>query len=358
VSGSFPGRHWAAPTRVLLVDDSDASRNAVGRILEGAHNVVVVGAARDGEEALREVLRLKPDIIFLDLQMPRMDGFTFLRLLMARRPTPVIVVSSQSHRTDVFKALELGALDFVAKPEGGASFDTIAEALLEKCELLRALRPENLVAPGQEGRARARQAAADLREPRVIAVGASTGGPQAVTRLLSALPADLPAAILVAQHMPERFTIAFAERLGRVTPFSVKEAQEGDLLAPGRVLVAPGGRHLELRRARDGSLQVAIPLDEEPPSSRKHVPSVDRLFESVAREMAGRACGVVLTGMGQDGKRGIQALKARGALTLAESQESAVVYGMPQAAADSGALDELLPLERLAARIARFAREG
>jgi two-component system chemotaxis response regulator CheB len=357
VTESLHGRHWAAPTRVMIVDDSDASRNAVGRILEDATNVVVVGAPRDGEEALREVLRLKPDIIFLDLQMPRMDGFTFLRLLMARRPTPVIVVSSQSHRTDVFKALELGALDFVAKPEDGASFDTIAQALLEKCELLRALRPENLV-PGEQGRSRARQAAEDLREPRVIAVGASTGGPQTVTRLLSALPADLPAAILVAQHMPERFTIAFAERLGRVTPFSVKEAQEGDLLAPGRVLVAPGGRHLELRRARDASLHVSVPLDEDPPSARKHVPSVDRLFESVAREIGGRACGVVLTGMGHDGKRGIQALKARGALTLAESQESAVIYGMPQAAAESGALDELLPLERLAARIARFAREG
>ena len=359
MSHGLPRRHWAAPTRVLLVDDSDATRNAVGRILEGALNVVVVGVARDGEEALRQVLRLEPDMVFLDLQMPRMDGFTFLRLLMARRPTPVVVVSSQSHRADVFKALELGALDFVAKPEGGAPFDTIAQLLVEKCELLRSLRPENLASSIDPGaRARARRELADAREPRVIAVGASTGGPQAVTRLLSALPSDLPAAILVVQHMPERFTAAFAERLGRVTPFSVKEAEEGDLLAPGRVLVAPGGRHLELRRARDGSLHVSTPPEELPSSARGHVPSVDRLLESVAREMGARACGVVLTGMGQDGKRGIRALKARGGLTLAESQETAVIYGMPQAAAESGALDELLPLDGLAARVARFAREG
>jgi two-component system chemotaxis response regulator CheB len=345
------------PTRVLLVDDSDATRHAVGRILEGALNVVVVGVARDGEEALREVVRLKPDLIFLDLQMPRMDGFTFLRLLMARQPTPVVVVSSQTHRADVFKALELGALDFVAKPEGGASFDTIAQGLLEKCELLRSLKPENLHRPPDHRRGRARPVSAALLDPRVIAVGASTGGPQALTRLLSALPADLDAAILVAQHMPERFTAAFAERLGRATAFSAKEAEEGDLLAPGRVLVAPGGRHLELRRVHDGALHAIVPAEERPPATRGHAPSVDRLFESVAREVGARACGVVLTGMGQDGRRGIQSLKARGALTLAESQESAVVYGMPQAAAESGALDELLPIEGLAARIAKFSRE-
>jgi two-component system chemotaxis response regulator CheB len=339
------------------VDDSDASRNAVGRILEGRPGVVVVGAARDGEEALREVLRLGPDMVFLDLQMPRMDGFTFLRLLMARRPTPVVVVSSQSHRSDVFKALELGALDFVAKPEEGASFDTIAPALLEKCELLRALRPENL-APPAGGPARAHAAAAGERDPRVIAIGASTGGPQAVGRLLSDLPGDLPAAILVAQHMPERFTAAFAERLGRTTRFSVQEAREGDLLAPGRVLVAPGGWHLTVRRDREGALHAVTSAAERPPERRGHCPSVDRLFTSVAAEVGPRACGVVLTGMGRDGYEGVRALKRRGALTLAESQESAVVYGMPQAAAESGALDELLPLDRLAERLVRFGREG
>jgi two-component system chemotaxis response regulator CheB len=341
---------------VLLVDDSDASRGAVGRILEGAPGVVVAGTARDGEEALREALRLQPDLVFLDLQMPRMDGFTFLRLLMARRPTPVVVLSSQSHRADAFKALELGALDFIAKPEDGAPFETIAAALLEKCELLGALRPGNL-APALPRAAPAARPAA-VAEPRVVAVGASTGGPQALLRLLSALPRDAPLGFLVAQHMPERFTAAFAERLGRSCPFSSQEAADGDLVAEGRVLVAPGGRHLEVGRARDGSLRTRVVPEERPPARRGPCPSVDRLFGSVAEALGPRACAVVLTGMGQDGREGVRAVKAKGGLTLAESQETAVVYGMPQAAAASGALDELLPLERIAERLVRFGGGG
>lgn len=346
-------RHWAKPTRVLLVDDSDASRNAVGRILEGAGGVVIVGVARDGEEALREVLRLQPDLVFLDLQMPRMDGFTFLRLLMARRPTPVVVVSSQSHRADVFKALELGALDFVAKPDDGVSFDTIAAALLEKCGLLRTLRPQNLAGGGIRTATPGRGlAVAD--PPRVVAIGASTGGPQAILRLFSELPRDLPLGFVIAQHMPERFTTAFAERISRSSPFSAQEAADGDLVAEGRVLVAPGGRHLEIRRARDGQLRAAVIAAE--PARRGHVPSVDRLFASVAEALGDRACGVVLTGMGQDGREGIRALKQRGALTIGESEDTAVIYGMPQAAAETGALDEVLPLDRIGDRIVRFGR--
>ncbi len=347
-------RDRAKPTRVLLVDDSDASRAAVGRILEGSGGVVIVGAARDGEEALRDALRLEPDMIFLDLHMPRMDGFTFLRLLMARRPTPVVVVSSQSRRSDAFKALELGALDFVAKPEGGASFDTIAAALLEKCELLRALRPRNLGAGGEPALTPA--SGAGVAEPlRVVAIGASTGGPQALQRLFSALPGDLPLGFVVAQHMPERFTAAFAERLARTTRFTAQEAADGDVVAPGRVLVAPGGRNLEVRRDSEGALRAAIVVSHAG-GAHKPFPSVDRLFDSVARAVGRRACGVVLTGMGQDGRNGVTAIKRAGGLTLAESQESAVVYGMPQAAAESGALDELLPLDRIADRIARFGR--
>lgn len=348
------GRHWAKPTRVLLVDDSDASRTAVGRILVGGGGVVIVGAARDGEEALREVLRLQPDLIFLDLQMPRMDGFTFLRLLMARRPTPVVVVSAMSHRAEVFKALELGALDFVAKPDESASFETIAAALLEKCELLRALRPHNLApAPASPPALRGVGVAEPLR---VVAIGASTGGPQAILKLLAELPRDVPLGFVVAQHMPEKFTAAFAERISRTCPFSAQEAADGDLVAEGRVLVAPGGRHLEVRRGRDGSLRAAVLAADLPGRTRAHAPSVDRLFTSVAAAVGSRACAVVLTGMGQDGSEGVRAVKAAGGLTLAESQESAVVYGMPQAAAASGALDELVPLDRLAERIVRFGR--
>jgi two-component system chemotaxis response regulator CheB len=350
------GRHWAKPTRVLLVDDSDSSRAAVGRILEGSGGVVIVGAARDGEQALREALRLEPDLVLLDLQMPRMDGFTFLRILMARRPTPVVVLSSQARRSDAFKALELGALDFVAKPEEGASFDTIAATLLEKCELLRALRPENL-APASAHPGRPLDAARLSEPARVVAVGASTGGPQALQRLFAALPADLPLAFVVAQHMPERFTAAFAERLSRTTRFSVQEAADGDAVAAGRVLVAPGGRDLEVRRDAGGTLRAAV-LPAGGGRHDKYRPSADRLLASVARAVGPRACGVILTGMGHDGRDGVAAIKGAGGLTLAESQETAVVYGMPQAAAESGALDELLPLDGLAERIARFGRGG
>lgn len=343
-----------APIRVLLVDDSATSRAALGRILRTACNAVVVGVAANGEEALGEALRLSPDLIFLDLEMPRMDGFTFLRLLMGTRPTPVVVVSAQARRSDVFKALELGALDFVAKPEDGA-LESLRAALVEKCQLLRALRIENLAAG--EAPAAPRAPAASLAEPAVVvALGASTGGPQAIQRLLAALPGSLPAGLVVAQHMPEKFTSAFAERLARTTAFSVQEARDGDVVAAGRVLVAPGGRMLEVVRDRGGTLRAAVLLPE-PSAPRQYCPSVDRLFESIARAVGRRACAVVLTGMGHDGRAGAAAVKRAGGLTLAESSESAVVYGMPLAAVESGAVDEVLPLSALAERIVRFGGE-
>ncbi len=338
--------------RVLLVDDSPASRDELGGILETACGAVVVGAACDGEEALREALRLRPELVFLDLQMPRMDGLTFLRLLMARLPTPVVVVSSQARRADVFKALELGALDFIAKRDVGTPPEAFREAVAEKCQLLRALVQGNLSAHGEAPAVPVH--AARLAEPAgVLAIGASTGGPQAIQQLLSALPGHLPLAIVVAQHMPERFTATFAERLGRTTPFSAQEARPGELVAAGRVLVAPGGRHLEVVRDAAGALRTAV-LPPGGEVRRQHCPSVDRLFASVARTVGKRACGVVLTGMGDDGRHGVSAIKAAGGVTLAESEETAVVYGMPQAAAESGSIDEILPLGAIGARIERF----
>jgi two-component system chemotaxis response regulator CheB len=341
------------PIRVLVADDSAASRAALGRILAEDCGATVVGSASDGEEALAQALRLAPDLVLLDLEMPRLDGLTFLRLLMARRPMPVVVVSAQAERTDVFKALELGALDFVAKPEGDASLEGIRSALVEKCELLRMLRIENL--PHAAKAPQPRRGCGIAEPAAVVAIGASTGGPQAIHQLLWALPATLPLAIVIAQHMPEQFTAAFAERLGRNTAFSVQEATDGDVLAAGRVLVAPGGRNLEVARDRGGTLRAAVlRLDA---GARRHSPSVDRLFASVARAVGPRACGVVLTGMGQDGGAGAAAIRRAGGLALAESEETAVVYGMPQAAVQSGAVDEVLPLAALADRIARFGAE-
>ncbi len=346
-----------AALRVLLVDDSDASRGELARILED-EGAVVVGHARDGEQALQQALFKRPDVVLLDLQMPRMDGFTFLRLLMARHPTPVIVLSSQSRRQDVFKSLELGALDFVAKPEAG-TLASVREELLQKCGVVRALRLHNL-----GGHPAAEREPADrprATEPaRVVVVGASTGGPRALQELLAAMPGDLPVAILVAQHMPEKFTRAFADRLARTTPFHVTEAVDGDLVTEGRVLVAAGGFHLELRReARGGGeLRARLVAPDAGGFSARVCPSIDRLFTSAALAMPRRLCAVVLTGMGSDGAAGAQAVKAAGGLVLAESEETAVVYGMPLAAQEGGTVDDVLPLPALATRITRYARDA
>jgi two-component system chemotaxis response regulator CheB len=342
--------------RALVVDDSEASRDQLARILGEAPGLEVIGLARDGEEALKDALRLEPDVVILDLQMPRMDGFTFLRLLMAQRPTPVIVVSSWSGKTDVFKSLELGALDFVPKPDAATDLAAIREALLDKCATVRSLRMENLGPSLDVPRVTPVPSRPLVEPPRVAVVGASTGGPQAVQRLLSSFPHDLPLGVLVAQHMPERFTRTFAERLGRTTRFAVQEASDGDLVAAGRVLVAPGGRHLELRRDGPGGALRAAVVAAAPGAGPRHVPSVDRLFESAARELGARVCGVVLTGMGSDGSAGIAAIKAAGGLTLAESEDTAVVYGMPRSAASGGAVDEILGVRAIAERLERFAR--
>lgn len=347
-----------AALRVLLVDDSDASRGELARILED-EGAEIVGQARDGEQALQLVLALRPDVVLLDLQMPRMDGFTFLRLLMARRPTPVIVLSSQSRRQDVFKTLELGALDFVAKPEVG-SLAPVREELLQKCGLVRALRIGNL-APHPAAERDPAEPRPSTEPARVVVIGASTGGPRALQDLLGAVPGDVPVGILVTQHMPEKFTRAFADRLARTTAFHVTEALDGDLVTEGRVLVAPGGFHLELRREVEGG-RTALRARLVPPDadgfSARICPSIDRLFTSAALAMPRRLCAVVLTGMGSDGAAGAQAVKAAGGLVLAESEETAVVYGMPLAAQAAGKVDEVLPLPALATRITRFARDG
>jgi two-component system chemotaxis response regulator CheB len=341
--------------RVLLVDDSALSLGELQQMLESSGACEVVGQARDGEQALRQVKALSPDAVVLDLQMPRMDGFTFLRLLMARRPTPVIVLSAHARRADILKTLELGALDFVAKPERGG-LEAIRDELLAKCAMIRSLRIENLGSRSMPDREPADPR--PLVEPaRLAVIGASTGGPQALQELLGALPGDLPLGVLVAQHMPEKFTRAFAERLGRTSAFTVAEAADGDLVAAGRVLIAPGGQHLEVRRERrSGAVRVALAAPEAGDGATRYCPSVDRLFTSAALAMPRRLCAVVLTGMGNDGAAGIQAVKAAGGLTLTESELTAVIYGMPRAAVATGRVDQSLPLPELGGRLAAFAR--
>jgi two-component system chemotaxis response regulator CheB len=340
--------------RVLIVDDSATSRAVVARMVIGSGRGQVAGEAANGEEGLALVESLRPDVVILDLEMPRMDGFTFLRVLMARRPTPVIVVSSNSQKADVFKALELGALDFVPKPERG-NLESIQAELLEKCDLVRSLRLENLE-PRRMVEREPRPLADPVEPGRVAVIAASTGGPLAIQLLLEAMPGDLELGILVAQHMPERFTRAFAERLGRTSRFNAREAEDGDVVAAGRVLVAPGGRNLELARDGEGVLRAIVSEPKPGPGGPRYAPSADALFVSAARTLGARVCAVVLTGMGRDGQAGARAVHAAGGLVLAESAESAVVYGMPEAAISAGAVHEVLALDGLARRLSRFGR--
>lgn len=347
------------PLRVLVIDDSAAQRRAITAILETTPGVTVCDRAADGEEGLRKALALRPDVITLDLEMPRLDGYAFLRLLMAQAPTPVIVLSSYGHPSDVFKALQLGAFDFVARPSG-ADARAVASVRSELVEKLRAVRFARR-APAQAGglartavagrgpAAAPTEASAGLAPPvRVVAVGASTGGPPAVQRLLERL-AGAPVCVLVAQHMPPRFTRAFAARLDQALPLQVSEARSGEPLAPGRVYVAPGGEQLELE-ARQGQLVLAV--QPAAPADR-YAPSVDRLFASVARHLGPAARGVVLTGMGADGAEGARALRRAGAEVWAEDEASAAVSSMPEAAIRTGAVSRILPVDELGAALAR-----
>lgn len=351
-----------SPLRVLVVDDSAYNRKNITEILEGSGEIEVVGRAGDGEEALRLALQLKPDAITLDLEMPRMDGFTFLRILMSKQPTPVIVISSYSQKENVFKALELGAIDFVAKPDRQFQPDpAIRKEIVQKVVLVRFLKPPSPVPVKPSS---ARQSAADLvrtsdRPSRisqvdlqgarsrelvrhVVAIASSTGGPTALIDLFSKLPERFPGGLLIAQHMPDKFTRTFAERLDKKGPLRVTEAVDGELMLPRHGYVCPGGMCLE---AHSGAAPGEIRLRVGPPlPADRYIPSADRLMRTVAAVAGTRAIGIVLTGMGDDGTTGARAIRAAGGTVIAESEETAVVYGMPAAAVRSGSVNESLSL--------------
>lgn len=337
----------ADPVTVLVIDDQASNRRAITEMLETASDVEVLDRAGDGEEGLKKAASLQPDVITLDLEMPKLDGFAFLRLLMATVPTPVIVISSYAHKSDVFKALELGAFDFIAKPAGSgrAEFDRIRGELLDKVRAVRHIRRE---------KKRDSPKAPKVVAPKpafIVAVGASTGGPPAVQRLVEALSNENDICMLVAQHMPTRFTQAFAERLDRIGRFSVTEAKTGDVPAPGKVFIAPGGQHMELVK-KDHALALRV---TDPVPDDKHAPSVDKLFKSVAEQLANQSLGVVLTGMGADGAEGAKAIKKAGGEVWAESEDTAVIYGMPKEAIATGAVKRVLKLPDIGPAIAALA---
>ena len=334
------------PIRVLVIDDSAYSRQTITRMLESSPLVDVVGVARDGEEALRRSIELKPDLVTLDLEMPRMDGFTYLRMVMARNPTPVIVVSGQADDEQVFKALDLGAADFIAKPTPRATPElaTIQDELIRKVHAIRELRIEKVrertrTAPAVLGAGRRERPSV----PPVVVIGSSTGGPSALMQILGAFAEAPPFAVLIAQHMPAGFTGGFAERLDRLTPFSAGEAAGGEELRPGHVWVAPGGRHLEVE-AVGGRVVTRV---VENTGEDKYSPSADRLFQSAAKHFGSELLGVVLTGMGDDGRLGALAIKAGRGAVIAESEESAVIFGMPRQVIQAGCADRVLALKEI-----------
>jgi two-component system chemotaxis response regulator CheB len=337
---------------VLVVDDSAFNRKALVKMLETSEAVRVVGTAIDGEDAIKQAVRLNPDVITLDIEMPRMDGFTFLRIMMRNFPTPTVVISSRGEDNIVFKALELGAVDFIAKPTRLVSMELfdIERELLNKVitagsanmDVVKSIRPED----NEIGRAVYKKIVRP--EPRedfaVVVIGASTGGPAAVQTVLSSLPPGLQAAVAVSQHMPPGFTRSFADRLNRFSHMKVREARSGDPLRPGCVLISPGGFHLTFFKKGD-----TIRSDLTPGSVKdKYIPSIDMLLTSAAELCGARTIGVVMTGMGDDGSGGVTSVKARGGMTIAQSEETSVIFGMPRQAISTGKVDMVVPLEEIA----------
>jgi two-component system chemotaxis response regulator CheB len=326
-------------------------------MLAGDAGIEVVGTATDGIDAIGKTLRLCPDVITLDLEMPNMDGFTFLRWLMKERPTPVLVISSRSDSRSVFRALELGAVDFLVKPEAriSKSLEGIREELLMKLRAMFSLEMGKVRSTvellAREGIApvmrKDEETAPRKSEIEVVAIAASTGGPPALQAILTGLPGDLGAGIVISQHMPPGFTRSFAERMNKLAPLIVSEAAAGDRIRPGTALIAPGGHHLLVKRDREGLFAELVPRNP----SDKYVPSADRMMASVAESCGSAVLGVVLTGMGNDGTAGALAIKKLRGQCIAESQESAVIFGMPQEAIRSGAVDKVLPLAQMADEI-------
>ena len=347
----------ANPIRVLVVDDSALMRKLIPQILAADKSIQVIGTAMDGNFGLKKIEELRPQVITLDLEMPGMGGLEMLKKIMSGHRIPVIVVSS--HTTQgaavTFKALSLGAFDFVAKPSDVSSrIQEIGSELIAKIKAATQSHAIPLESAPQGPGVRKNKSTADKAPARIVAIGISTGGPHTLERLLSRLPADLPATILVVQHMPEGFTDMFARRLDECCDLNVKEAQSGDLLRAGRVLVCPGNHHMRVRRMPLGDVTI---LGDDP-RVNGHRPSADVLFRSVAEGFGRSAIGVIMTGMGDDGARGLGLIKAAGGVTLAQGEQSCVVFGMPRAAIECGNAMHVVELDEMAAFLAALCMPG
>ncbi len=329
-------------TKVLIVDDSALMRQVLTDVLSADSELEVVGTAPNPYVAWDKIQQTNPDVLTLDVEMPRMDGLTFLEKLLAFRPLPVVMVSSLTEQNSetTFRALELGAVDFVTKPKLDILTGTMAHAreIITKVKAAARARPQVGSPPRPH-----RIASCGFRTThKVIAIGASTGGCEAIAAMLGALPADAPGVVAVI-HMPEGFTKSFAARLDKNCAIRVAEAKDNDRVLPGHALIAPGNFHL--RVVRSGTT-VVVRVESGPPVNR-HRPSVDVLFESCAQHLGANAVGAILTGMGNDGARGLLAMRRAGARTIAQDESTCVVFGMPKEAIACGAAEQVLPLERI-----------
>jgi two-component system, chemotaxis family, protein-glutamate methylesterase/glutaminase len=353
------------PIRVLVIDDSAYNRKSIADFFVGVPGVRVVGKAADGQEGLQMALNLRPNVITLDLEMPRLDGFGFLRILMSGQPTPVIVISSHGQKENVFRALELGALDFVVKPStmispairnirdevvqkvtGASKFnlnalqslssDSSATGLIQIMDVPSKKDLENAGSPAEK----------------VVVIGTSTGGPASLTKVFGSLSPGLNAAIVIAQHMPAQFTATFAARLNRIFPIRMIELQEGEVLKNGSVYITPGDANLSFSRVPEGIWVEKAPLLKD----CRYAPSIDQIFKSAASVVRDKLLGVVMTGMGDDGAAGCEAIYANGGTILVESEETAIIYGMPQSVLERGLPAKKRPLHMIAGAIASFSR--
>jgi two-component system chemotaxis response regulator CheB len=349
----------ARRTRVLIVDDSALVRQMMTDILSRDPAIEVVGSAADPYAAWDKIQRLHPDVITLDVEMPRMDGLTFLEKLMRAHPLPVLMVSSLTERgcETTLRALELGAVDFVTKPRIDVARGTaeMAEEIVAKVKLAGSVKPRAKPqhVPAEATAAPASRPTSFKGTYKIVAIGASTGGTEALRELLCDLPSDAPGIVIV-QHMPEQFTRAFADRLNGLARIHISEARDGDRVLPGHALIAPGNYHMELMR-NGADYRVRVFMDE--PVNR-HRPSVDVLFNSCARAAGQNAVGVILTGMGDDGARGLLAMRSAGARTVAQDEATCVVFGMPKEAIAMGGAELIEPLPRIAQTTVRLARAG
>jgi len=339
--------------KVLVVDDSALMRKMIPMIISTDERIQVVGTAMDGEYALKKIESLQPDVITLDVDMPRMDGLAALKVIVRDFGIPVILVSSITKKgaATALKGLELGAFDFVTKPNDAISLhiSEIACELIEKIKAAAGCRMPKIPKPSSAGFKQPQQKPVLPNSPAeiVVAVGISTGGPQALAEILPSIPGDFPAGIVIVQHMPEGFTEFFAKRLDASCQIRVAEAGNGSLISPGTAFIAPGGSHLRVKKSSFGLVTV---LSKSPPVSG-HRPSVSVLFNSVAEEIGRGAIGVIMTGMGDDGVEGLARIKANGGIALAQDEETSVIYGMPRVAVERGCVDTVLGLHDIVPEI-------